>query len=79
VILAGVVLLSRSLYPAILWHILNNAMSTVPFQLGWLSEDFSPPMWLAPIAAVTLAGSLWVLWKSAAPVVVPGRSAVPPD
>ena len=79
VILAGVVLLSRSLYPVILWHILNNAMSTVPFQLGWLPEDFSPPLWLAPFAALTLAGSLWVLWKSAAPAAVHGRAAGPPD
>jgi sodium transport system permease protein len=64
VILAGVVLLTRSIYPAVLWHILNNAMSIVPFQLGWLPEDFTPPSILTPVAVVTLSASLWLMWKT---------------
>jgi len=64
VILASVVLLSRSLYPAILWHILNNAAAIVPSSLGWLPEDFTVPSWGPPVAFVGLAVSLWILWRT---------------
>ncbi|HSG49993.1 MAG TPA: ABC transporter permease subunit [Longimicrobiales bacterium] len=64
VILAGVVLLSRSLYPAILWHVLNNAVAVVPVTLGWISEDFTPPVWATLVAVLGLGASLWILWRS---------------
>jgi len=69
-ILAGVVVLSRSLYPAILWHTLNNASAIIPPTLGWVSEDFTvPPAWVG-VAAVGLSLSFWIFWRTS-----PGRRA----
>ncbi len=60
-IFAWSVLLSGSIYPAMLWHALNNALSIVPAHLGLLPEDFSPAGWWAAPAAVGLGVAFWIL------------------
>ena len=63
-VLAWVVLFGGSIYPAMLWHALNNAIVIVPSGLGWFSEDFTPEAWWAFPASVALGFSLWILWKT---------------
>lgn len=63
-VLTWVVLFGGSIYPVVLWHALNNALAVVPSTLGWLPEDFAPPGWWTAPAAVGLALSLWILWKT---------------
>jgi sodium transport system permease protein len=63
-LLTYVVLFSGSIYPAMLWHTLNNALGLVPFRLGLIPEDFAPSAWWALPAAVGLAASMWILWRA---------------
>jgi len=63
-VLTWVVLLGGSIYPAMLWHGLNNAIAIVPDRLGWVSEDFSPEGWWVVPAGVVLLLSLWILKKT---------------
>lgn len=72
VILAGVVLLSGSIWPAVVWHALNNAIALVPPTLGWVSEDFVPPPWAPSVALLGLGVSFWILWTTRR---VPGTGA----
>ncbi len=67
VVLAGVVLLSGSIYPAMLWHFLNNAIALVPIQQGWILEGFQVEPWMTAVAAVGMAVSSWVLWRTRRP------------
>ncbi len=60
-LLTWVVLLSGSVYPAILWHALNNALAVFPHQFGWLPSDASPSAGWAVPAAVGLALSFRLL------------------
>ena len=69
-LLTGVVLLSGSIYPAMLWHGLNNAIAIVPFSQGWVPEDFEPETWWAIPAAVGLGLAFWILKE--------GRKKAPP-
>ncbi len=62
VVLAAVVLLTGSIYPAMLWHALNNLIAIVPVELGWVSEDYDLPMWSYPAASAGLALSFTLLW-----------------
>ena len=64
VLLAAVVLLSGSLLPAILWHILNNALAIVPMMKGWVPEDFSPTPGIVGLSALGLAASFGILWAT---------------
>jgi sodium transport system permease protein len=64
VVLALVVLRTGSLYPAVLWHFLNNFLALVPAELGWISLDPSEGVaysWYA--AAVLGAGVSWLLMR----------------
>ncbi len=63
-VLTWVVILGGSIYPAMLWHTLNNAISVVPDRMGWLPEGFEPEGWWVIPAGVALAFSFWVLWKT---------------
>jgi membrane protease YdiL (CAAX protease family) len=63
-VLTWVVLFSGSIYPAMLWHALNNAIGLVPGRLELWPEDFEPGGWLVVPAAVGLAVSMWILWRS---------------
>jgi len=63
VVLAAVVLKTGSLYPAILWHFLNNLLA-VSAQEGWLpvEPDAALPLWAYGVAGVGAVGS-WLLLK----------------
>ncbi len=62
-VLTVVVLFSGSIYPAMLWHALNNAIGIIPFRLKILPADFEPSAWWTLPAAIGLAVSLWILWR----------------
>src|SRR5690606_30352028 len=62
-ILAAVVLLTGSIYPAILWHALNNAIALLAPRLGVMEAEALPPQWMMGAAAVVLAVVFWALWK----------------
>ncbi len=61
VVLAGVVLKTGSLYPAMLWHFLNNLLA-VSVQEGWipLEADTAIPLWAYGVATVGAVVS-WLL------------------
>ncbi len=67
-ILTLVVLFSGSIYPAMAWHALNNAVAILPERLGWFPEDFSPEGWWAVPAGLVLLVALWILKRTG-----PGR------
>ena len=60
-VLTWVVVLSGSIYPAMVWHALSNALAIVPNELGLFPEDFEPAGWWAIPAAFGLALSMWIL------------------
>jgi sodium transport system permease protein len=60
-VLTWVVLLTGSVYPAMLWHALNNALAIVPQELGLVTEDFQPEAWWVSPAALGLALAFWIL------------------
>jgi sodium transport system permease protein len=57
------VILTGSIFPAMLWHFLNNAISIVAGSRGFLSEDMTTPEWAPVAAAAGLALSMWMLWR----------------
>ncbi|MGD2067277.1 MAG: ABC transporter permease subunit [Gemmatimonadota bacterium] len=61
-VLAAVVLLSGSIYPAMLWHALNNALGIVPAELGWIEPDAALPGWSYPVGVVGLAIAFALVW-----------------
>lgn len=63
-ILTWVVLFGGSIYPAMAWHALNNALAILPARLGWLPQDFTPRTWWALPAGLILLGSLWILKRT---------------
>lgn len=65
VVLSAVVLMTGSIFPAMLWHFLNNGIAIAGSSL--FPEDFAPPTWLQAAAVVPLALSLWILWKNRTP------------
>jgi membrane protease YdiL (CAAX protease family) len=67
VLLSAVVLLTGSIYPAILWHALNNAIALVPVELGWVPPDVELPAWSYGFAVVGLAASFAILWGARRP------------
>jgi sodium transport system permease protein len=64
VVLAAVTLLTGSLYPAMLWHALNNAVALVPAYLGWWPEDFTIPLWGYGAGVAGLAAAFTVIWAN---------------
>jgi sodium transport system permease protein len=66
-LLAAVVLLTGSIYPAMLWHALNNLIAIVPVELGWVGEDYDLPLWSYPLAAFGLALAFAILWVARRP------------
>ena len=61
-LLAVVVLITGSIFPAMLWHALNNAVAVVPAYLGWWTGE--PPLWTAAVGLVGLALAFWILWRN---------------
>ena len=74
VILGTVVVLSGSIFPAILWHFLNNAMAVVPSMKGWLGPEFELPGWAVPAGLAGLALSFWLLARFRRPAGSPSAS-----
>lgn len=73
IVLALVVLRTGSIFPAMLWHFLNNFLALVPEERGWISVDPAvgvPSTWYA----VALAGAVasWLIMPRR-----PGRA--PPE
>jgi acyl carrier protein len=69
-VLTAVVLVSGSIFPAMLWHMAHNALGVVA---GRSELDFAELPW--PLYAVALAGSAlsaWVLWRGGAASGGPG-------
>lgn len=62
VIFAGVVLMTGSIYPAMLWHALNNGIALVPGYLGWWDGQ-EIPTWAFVTAVTGLALAIWILWR----------------
>jgi membrane protease YdiL (CAAX protease family) len=62
-VLAAVVVLTGSLLPAMLWHILNNAVILVPMALGWVGPEAGVPPWAYAAAAGGLVASMLVLHR----------------
>jgi sodium transport system permease protein len=67
VVLTAVTLLTGSIFPAMLWHTLNNATALVPAYLGWFSADLALESWMYWMAAAGLALSFWILWRARTP------------
>lgn len=62
VLLSAVVLLTGSIFPAMLWHGLNNALSVSLSEWGVNLADLDP--WSYTAAALVLAASFYLLWRT---------------
>ena len=60
-ILAAVVVLTGSIFPAMLWHALNNATGLVPAFLG-IAPDV-PPLWAYPLGVLGLVVCFGILYR----------------
>ncbi len=65
VVLTAVVLLTGSIFPAMVWHALNNAVALVPEYLRLWPEEL--PGWAPAAGAVGLALAFWILWRYGTP------------
>jgi sodium transport system permease protein len=61
IVLAAVVVLSGSIFPAMLWHALSNATGLVPAYLGNAPE--APPLWAYPAGMLGLTICFALLWR----------------
>jgi sodium transport system permease protein len=62
IILAALVLLTDSIFPAMLWHGLSNAASLLAFKLGLPMTDLDPVSYL--LGTAILAVALWIVWRN---------------
>ncbi|MGY8799664.1 MAG: ABC transporter permease subunit [Longimicrobiales bacterium] len=67
VIFAAVVLLTGSVFPAMLWHFANNFIGLLPQHMGWVSEETVLPWWAYATAVVGLAVAMWIIWRVRTP------------
>jgi len=65
VVLAAVTLLTGSIFPAMLWHALNNALGVGAGHYGWTMHDLDA--WLYLAAAAVLALAFWIIWRNRTP------------
>jgi hypothetical protein len=56
------VLLTRSIFPAMLWHALSNASSLLAFKLGLPLTELDAPSYL--LGTAILAAALWIVWRN---------------
>src|ERR1022692_4258457 len=59
---AAVTLLTRSIYPAMLWHALSNALGLLAFTLQIPEAGLDPICYLA--AGGMLAVAFWIFWRN---------------
>jgi sodium transport system permease protein len=65
VLFAVITVLTGSIFPAMLWHVLHNASSVL---LGyWQVPLDGLPVWVHALGAGVLAGSLWIIWRYRTP------------
>ena len=64
-LLAGVTLVTGSVFPAMLWHFLNNLLGVSSSALDIPWGSFGPDVYGAAVAALALAG--WILWRNRTP------------
>jgi sodium transport system permease protein len=67
VVLAAVTLLTGSIFPAMVWHALNNATALVPARLGLMSAEVQVEPWMYQGAVIGLALAFWILWRTRRP------------
>ncbi len=65
VILATVVLLTGSIFPAMLWHALNNTLGLMAGRYEWAIADLEPLTYVE--AAAVLALCFWIIWRNRTP------------
>ena len=65
VLLAAVTLLTGSIFPAMLWHALNNALGVLGGHFGVALHDLDA--WLYLAAAAILALAFWIIWRTRTP------------
>ncbi len=61
IVLTLVTILTGSIFPAMLWHALNNAVALVPVAMGWVGPDATIPDWALPAGILGLLVSLYVM------------------
>jgi sodium transport system permease protein len=66
-ILTATVLLTGSIFPAMVWHILNNGVALVGVQMGWIDESATPPFSWYPAALLGLVAAFAILWLARTP------------
>ena len=65
VILAAVVMLTGSIFPAMLWHAANNALGLMASEFGWEISGLEPLTYVE--AAAVLALCFWIIWRNRTP------------
>ena len=65
--MTAVVLVTGSIFPAMAWHALNNAVAVVPPYLGWMSDDPAYPPWLHAAGVAGLVVAAGILWRCRRP------------
>jgi len=65
VLLAAVTLLTGSIFPAMLWHALNNALGVLGGHYGIALHDLDAWLYLAGAAVLALA--FWIVWRNRTP------------
>ena len=62
IVIAASVLLTGSIFPAMLWHALNNAIGLVPLYFGWFGDGLPAWSFFAGVAGLALAFA--ILWRN---------------
>jgi sodium transport system permease protein len=65
VMLAAVTMLTGSIFPAMLWHGLNNAAGLLAYHVQLPENDLEPICYLA--GAGMLAAAFWIFWRNRTP------------
>ncbi len=73
--LTTVTMLTGSVFPAMLWHAINNSLALLAGVAGLNLMDLDP--WVYGAATVLSALSFWILWRNRTPL--PGLRQPPPD
>lgn len=63
--LAAVTLLSGSIFPAMLWHALNNALGILAGKYEISIDQLDPHIYA--LGAVLLATAIWIIWRNRRP------------